>query len=300
MGALTSLTWGIFGLLTGGAWSAIASALIGAAWGGGMAYREGHHTSDAQLAVLGRQLPADSSALLVFAETRDAPRLLAAPGRNGASAVSVAAIADDLTAHVFTGSADAPVEVPRDQAPHDEPGRLSMIVIRYPHRSTAKAVAARITASEKTTGSPQVELVVDTDASGRRHVTDHKLGAAAVAKYNIVSYGVLGLVCGAISGVTGGDGLLDFLEGGLVTGVAYGLFGVAAGALYGLWAGRSISARRLKGIAPILKPGTSLLVAWGETPLNQDTRGTLAPALDARLLILGFNPTQSGAVLEVT
>jgi hypothetical protein len=55
--------------------------------------------------------------------------------------------------------------------------------------------------------------------------------------------------------------------------------------LYGLWAGRSISARRLKGIAPLLKPGTSVLVAWDESPLDRDTIATLRPTPDAELLV---------------
>jgi hypothetical protein len=141
--------------------------------------------------------------------------------------------------------------------------------------------------------------VIDTDASGRRHVKDPKRSALAVARYNLVSWGALGLVCGALSGITGGDGLLGFLGSGLVTGLAWGLFGLAAEGLYGLSAGRSVSARRLEGIAPILRPGTSVLLAWGETPLDGDSRAKLAPTRDAQLLILGFNPTRSRAVLEV-
>ena len=91
MGTVTStLTWGLFGLLTGGVWSLIVSALIGAVWGGVMAYREGHHATDTQLAGLGKQLPAESSALLTFVETSDARKLLAAPTRDGASVASVA------------------------------------------------------------------------------------------------------------------------------------------------------------------------------------------------------------------
>jgi hypothetical protein len=264
-----------------------------------MAYREGHHTTDAQLAGLGKQLPADSSALLTFAETGDVRTLLGAPTDGGASMASVAAIADDLTARVFTGSPDAPVEVARDQVPHDEPGRLSMILVRYPDTSTANKVAARISASEDASHAPQVELVVETDRSGRRHVEDHKLGAVAIARYNVVSWGVVGLVCGAVSGLTGGEGVVGFLEGGLLTGIAWGLFGAAAGALYGLWAGRSISSRRLKGIASMLAPGTSVLLAWGDAPLEPDVIATLRPTPDDNLLVLGFNPTEGGAVLEV-
>src|ERR1044071_3532423 len=79
-----------------------------------------------------------------------------------------------------------------------------------------------------------------------------------------------GLVCGALAGATGGGGFVGFLEGGLVTGVAWGLFGLGAGALYGLWAGRATSARRLEGIGPILAPGTSTLLAWAEGPLSPE------------------------------
>jgi hypothetical protein len=175
-----------------------------------------------------------------------------------------------------------------------------MILLRYRDTSTAKEVAARISASEEAADVPQVELVIETNSSGRRHVRDHKLGAVAVAKYNVVSWGALGLISGAITGATGDDGVLGFLEGGLVTGLAWGLFGVVAGALYGLFAGRSLSARRLKGIAPILEPGTTVLLAWDEAPLGEDTIAMLAPTPDAKLLVLGFNPSNGGAVLEVT
>ncbi|HEX3455823.1 MAG TPA: hypothetical protein VHS03_14455, partial [Gaiellaceae bacterium] len=73
---------------------------------------------------------------------------------------------------------------------------------------------------------------------------------------------------------TGGHGFVGFLEDGLVTGIAWGLFGAAAGVLYGLWVGRTISARRLRPIAPLSPDNTSSLVAWTDAPVDETT---LAP-----------------------
>jgi len=174
-----------------------------------------------------------------------------------------------------------------------------MVVARYPDTSTAAAVAARLESWDEVAGAPHVEMVVETDEAGRRHITDHKLGAAAVARYNLGSWAILGLVCGAIAGITGDGGILGILGSGLVTGLIWGLFGVGAGALYGLVAGRSVSARRLRGIAPMLKPGTSLLVAWAEVPLGAGVIATLAPTPETRMLVLGFDRTAGGPILTV-
>jgi len=83
-----------------------------------------------------------------------------------------------------------------------------------------------------------------------------------------------------------------------VTGVAWGLFGLGAGALYGLWAGRATSARRLEGIGPILAPGTSTLLAWAEGPLSPEAVDLLAGQPGTRRLVLSFNPSEHGAILE--
>ncbi|MFN8517810.1 MAG: hypothetical protein U0667_00155 [Chloroflexota bacterium] len=300
MGAIVSgFTWGLFGLLTGGIGSMVASALIGGAWGGLMARRAGHHVSEGQLASLGAQLPADSSAALVFAETSHARMLIDVPAALHPSMVSVAEVDEDLSARVHTRSKDEPSDVMDDGPASDRHGRLSMIVVRYPHISTAAEVAARLRTAEKATAAPQVEMVIETDDAGGRHVTDHKLGAAAVARYNIGSWAVLGLICGAIAGISGDAGILGILQGGLVTGLFWGLFGAVAGVLYGLLAGRTVSARRLKGIAPMLKPGTSLLVAWGEAPLGGDTLATVALTPGTRMLVLGFDRKDGGAILTV-
>jgi hypothetical protein len=82
-----------------------------------------------------------------------------------------------------------------------------------------------------------------------------------------------------------------------VTGIGWAIFGLVARALYGLWAGRAVSARRLKSLGSFVAPGTSMLVAWADGPLRQDAIGTLT-APGSQQLILRFNPVDGGALLE--
>jgi hypothetical protein len=84
-------------------------------------------------------------------------------------------------------------------------------------------------------------------------------------------------------------GFVGFLEGGLVTGIAWALFGAAAGVLYGLWVGRTISARRLRPIAPLLLENTSSLVAWTDAPPNETTLAALAADAERECLFLSFS-----------
>jgi len=127
-------------------------------------------------------------------------------------------------------------------------------------------------------------------------VHDPKLGVAAMVPSDIVGWGAFGVLAGAIGGASGGG----IFKGAVITGIAWGVFGAFAGALYGLWAGRSISARRLKGIGPLLARGTSVLVAWTDGPASQETIDTLT-GQDARSqrLVLRFNPVGRGAAIEV-
>ena len=281
-GALTPLlTWGVFGYVTGGISSMIVSGLLGAVCGGFFAYRDVHHATKAQLTHLGKALQAGSSALLTFTETPDGRALLEDAAREGASAASVALIDNDLDASVVASAAENG---------HEEPdAELKMILLRYPDPAAAGQAAVAMP------GDVEVELVVSTDESGHRHVSDPRFGSGALGRSNVRSWGGLGLVCGALAGITGGGGIFGFIASGLVTAVVWGLFGLGAGALFGLWAGRSISARRLKGLDGLLRPGTSALLAWTDKPLQRDDVVTAG----AERLALGFTPTDRGAVLAV-
>lgn len=298
-GAATStLPWGVFGLLSGGVASMVASAALGAIWGGAAAFYRGHHATKAQLARLGEQLPSSSSALLMFAETGEPGDLLKAAARSRPSTASVAAISDDLTGRVLVAQADrSTVERTATTATEGLP-RLSMILVRYRDRAGARAVAAQLEAVKLQT-KPEVELVVETDADGRRCVIDPELGAGAIARYNLASWTLLGLVCGAIGGAIGDGGFFGLFNASLLTALAWGVFGAAAGALYGSWAGRAVSARRLRGVDTVLTNDSSTLLAWGETPLRTNTAAVLAPSATTRRRIVSFAPTHNGATLEL-
>ena len=303
-GTLTAaFTWGVFGLVAGGLKSLAIWAILGAVCGGLWAYYTEHLLRKDELARIGARLPASSSALVTFAETRDPRSLLEATATHAPATASVAAIGDDLAARVFAGATD-PIELPRSPAggaiPPDQAAPTSMIMIRYPGTATAKQVASRITPKSKkaVAASPvQVELVIWADPGGRRHVADPSQGAAAWAKSDLVSWGLFGVVVGALAGAFGGGGVHSFVSDAVLTGVGWAVFGLVAGALYGLWAGRAVSARRLKGLSGLLVPGSSILLAWADGPVSQDTIGTLT-APGSRRLVLRFNPVPAGAVLE--
>jgi uncharacterized membrane protein len=302
--ALTpALTWGLFGLLFGSdaVVSAIIWAVIGAICGGLYGYYMLRLAPKRELARIGAQLPAPSSALALFVETTDARRVLEATAGHQPTAASVAAISADLATRVFAGPAEAielPGGGPGRELPPDHDSVLSMIMLRYPDPGTAKKIAAEMAPKTKKAAPPlQVELVIQADRSGHRHVTDPTLGVAATSRQSLVSWGGFGVVFGALAGAIDGGGFGGALKGALVTAVIWGIFGLIAGALFGLWAGRAVSARRLKSVGPLLAPGTSMVVAWAAEPVTDDTLDRyLTPG--SQRLVLRFDPVEGGALLE--
>ena len=101
-----------------------------------------------------------------------------------------------------------------------------------------------------------------------------------------------------IVGFAGNGGILSSIESGVVTGVLWAIFGLVAGALYGLWAGRGVSARRLKGVGPLLPPDSSVILAWADGDIAPQTITDLSSP-GAQSLIVRFNPVAHGALLEV-
>lgn len=300
-GTLTAaLTWGLFGLVAGAnkVESTVIWAVVGAICGGLYAYTTEHVLAKSELRRIGRSLAPNSSALVIYAETGDPARLLASAAQYTPSAASVAGIDADLSPRVFAGA--SAVEVPHGQpdgAPVlDETPALSMLLYRYPDPKTAAQVAKAVSKGSAN-GAPQIELVIETNRNGHRHVTDPTRGTAAWARSDVVSWGLFGVVVGAIAGAVGGGGFHGAITDAAVTGVAWAVFGLVAGALYGLWAGRSISARRLNGIGPILSPGTSAVLAWADGPVGREAFGELNRP-DGRRLVLTFNPVPGGALLE--
>jgi len=300
-GALTpALTWGLFGLVaSGGSWrSFVIWAVVGALCGGLYAYFAEHLLSKSELKRIAEQMGPDSSALAIWAEAVDAVRLLSAAAPLQPATASVAAIADDLSAKVFVGAA-TPVESSSTGTSENPPANrslLSMLLLRYPGEHAAQAA---LEAARKADGdTPQVELVLESAKGGKRRVISPAEGVAAMSKSDVVSWGLFGLVFGAIVGAVANGGILSSIESGLVTGVLWAIFGLFAGALYGLWAGRGVSARRLKGVGPLLPPDSSMILAWADGALTERTIGALSTP-EAKTLVLHFNPVAHGAILEV-
>ncbi len=303
-GTLTpALTWGLFGLLASrGSWkSLVLWAVIGGACGGLYAYYAEHLASKHELARLGKKLPPDSSAILAYTAGADAAKLTSAAARFGPSPSSVATIGTDLSATAQSGTlspAGAP-PAPAGNVPGSQDSLLSMFLFRYAGSDTAKRVNAK--ASGKANGNrPAVdtELLLRTDPGGRRHVVSPAQGAKAFAKSDLVSWGAFGLVFGAIVGFTNHGGFFGALKGGVLTGLGWAIFGLAAGALYGLWAGRAVSARRLRAVQQLIPPDTSMVLAWAEgTPQDNAVAPWSEPA--SQQLVLRFGQVPHGAVLQV-
>ena len=212
----------------------------------------------------------------------------------------MAGIGDDLTARVFAGATD-PIELPRSPEggaiPPGQSAPTSMILLRYPDPRPPARSPPGTTHIQEGNRPVQAELVIWVDRDGRRHVADPSQGVKAWAKADLISWGLFGVAVGALVGAFGGGGVLSFVDNAVVTGIAWGVFGLVAGALYGLWAGRAVSARRLKGLRGLLVPGSSLLVAWADGPVRQDSVESLNAPRSQRL-ILRFNTVEGGAVLE--
>jgi hypothetical protein len=301
-GTLTAaLTWGLFGLLAGGLRGFGIWAVLGAVCGGLYAFYAEHLLRRDELTRIGARLPAGSSALLTFATTSDPRGLVRAAAAHGPTTASVAGIGEDLEARVFAGGAE-PVEMPvHAEASAVTPtgsAPTSLILMRYPDPGAARQVASQAAPSKEQEAVPvQVELVIRDDGHGRRHVADPSQGVRAWARADVVSWGAFGVVVGALAGALG-DGALGTVGDALLTGLAWAAFGLVAGALYGLWAGRAVSARRLKALHGLLTPRSSMLVAWADGPLGQGDLDRFATPGSKRL-ILRFSPTEGGgAVLE--
>jgi outer membrane lipoprotein SlyB len=301
MGTLTAtLTWGVFGLVAGGLKSLALWAILGALCGGLWAFYTEHLLTKNELVRIGTELPADSSSLIMFVETRDSRRVLERTASAVPKTGSVASIGDDLSACVFAGP-NGPIEVPSSRVSSTsfaQQSPESMVLLRYPNPGTARDVARRTTPkSKKEPVAVRVEAVIWADSNGRRHVADPSQGVAAWAKSDIVSWGLFGVVVGALAGALGGGGVHAFVHDTVVTGLGWALFGLIAGALYGLWAGRAVSARRIKRLRRLLPAGRSMLVAWADEHARQADVDALTTAGSERLIVR-FNPVPGGAVLE--
>ena len=119
-----------------------------------------------------------------------------------------------------------------------------------------------------------------------------------MVKSDVVGWGLFGVAYGVIVGFAGNGGALSSIENGVVVGVLWAIFGLFAGALYGLWAGRGVSARRLKGVGALLPPDSSMILAWADGAVTEEKIGALSTP-NAKTVSLRFSPVAHGAILEV-
>src|SRR5262245_13309869 len=166
-GAFTAaLTWGVFGALTGGgATGFIVWGIIGALCGAAFAYVHEHLLTKAQLTRIGTTLPAGTSALLTFIESKDVPHALEMTARRGTSVTSAAEIDQELCAQAHS------VGLVTASEPGHDAAAVSMLVFRYGDQSEARRIASRINAAGEHTVA-NIELVIERDTRGRLHVVD--------------------------------------------------------------------------------------------------------------------------------
>jgi len=298
-GALTAaLTWGVFGLITGGVQGLGVWAVVGAICGGLFGYYFLSRVTKDERKRIGQHLPAGSSALAVWVKGSDPQDVLAAAAPSAPAVASVAAIGSDLSARLWR-AAEVPAGSGAGQASTPaQATQLSMLLVRFTgERSARNALAAAGSAKGNQPDAPRVELVVEADERGKRRVIDPTMGPAAVARSDLVSWGGFGLVYGVIVGFAGNGGVLGAAERGLVTGIAWGAFGLAAGALFGLWTSRSASARRLQGIGPLVPPGSSLAVGWAGSSVPAATVDGWLASGSERLLVR-FVAGEHGLLLD--
>ena len=306
-GMLTAaLTWGVFGLLTGGVIGPIGWAVIGGVCGGLFAYYREQPLSGTQLRRLGEGMRRDSSAIVVFTKGGADTVVRSTAAAYGPTTASLVAISGDLSARVLAG-AGGPTEVSAavsgGQSPPAETSTLlNMLLVRLPGQHAARQALAELAPTKTPDPSlpqvAQVEVVLESDAQGGLHAHSPNFGVGFSAKSSLMSWGVLGLVLGALGGYAGGGGILGFLGGGLITALVWGAFGALAGALYGLFVGNVLSARQLKKMDGLVPPNSSLAFLWADGDLTAEAIDRWAPA-GSRRLVVRFDSTSQGIVLGV-
>lgn len=292
-----ALVWGACGLAgANGVWSILFWGAVGAVGAVLFMYYSLRHLTKSELARIGSELPAQSSALAVWVGTTDARRLLEAAASSKPSGASAAAIGADLSTHVFSGAGDT-VEVPPgsgDELRTDDTV-LSLVLLRYPRPETAKQMV-----SQPPIETPlEVEMMIRSDADGRRHVSDPYFGVKAAAKSDALWWAGFGLVFGALAGAAGGGAALGLIEGGVRSAIVWGVVGLGAGALYGAVVLKAFSARSLKSVGSFAAPGTSIVMAWvdAQSPLTKDVLDAYSTPGSQRLL-LNFKSDEHGVALE--
>lgn len=285
-------TWGLFGLISNGTLeSVIIWGALGAFFGGLFYYYVIHLWTKNELKRIGKLATPDSSALLMFIHASDTQSILSIASAFQPTSVRAALINEDLTAQVQG-------DTPQQPTNNENSLFLSMLLFRYKGKRTAHDLLIQKGLNKKQVKKlVQVDLVFETNDKGKVNVNSPSQGPVATAKADLVSWGVFGVVFGAIAGLFSTGGVLGFFEGGILTGIGWGIFGLFAGMLMGYFANRTVTSSQVKGITSLLRPDSSLILAWADATAPPDEIDMFATP-DSQHLILDFVAGKEGAVLE--
>jgi uncharacterized membrane protein len=304
-GALTlALTWGVLGLLTGGVQGLGVWPIVGATCGGLFSYYGLSRLGKDQRKDIGEHLPAGSSALAVSVKGSDPEHVLAAVAPSGPVAASVAAIGSDLSGRVLK-SGDGPPgnglagTSAGQKGTRAQPTQLVMIMVRFAGQQCSPQGARSCWSSQRQRARCSPSR--GGDRSGRaRQATGHRSGERPGCDRQVGHRRLGGLrAClrdhHRLRGQRRGPG-----AGRAWPGHRHrlGAFGIVAGALFGLWTSRSVSVRRLKGIGPLVPPGSSVVVGWAASSVPAAAAGGWLAAGAQRLLVR-FVAGEHGPILDV-
>jgi uncharacterized membrane protein len=292
--AIVALTWGVFGLLSGGLRGLVIWAVLGAVCGGIYFYYVAHTLSDAELKNIARRMPPNSSVLLAFLKTSHAQQIIDSVSRYTPAASSLVTVGEGMATSVISGTSEkaeqpSPASTPV-QAGADGDNPFSILVFRYTGHQTARQVEAELKEEWKKAGDAiQTEVMIEVDEQKKVHVYDPSTGVRAQTISSMISWGLCGLIVGVLTGLfSGGGGLLGIITSGLTRLITWGAFGIVAGALAAFVVNRAIPTSRLKKMSMLFsrtQADTSVILALVQGTYTQKMISDLSTH-DARGLVI--------------
>lgn len=292
--AIVAVTWGVFGLLSGGLRDLVIWAVLGALCGGIYVYYVVHTLSDAELKNIARCMPPNSSLLLAFLKTSQAQQIIDFASRYTPSVSTLVTVGESMETRVISGTSDkagkpSPTSTP-GQGDADGDNPLSLLVFRYSGHQTARLVEAELREEWKRAGDAiQSEMKIEVDEQRRVHLYIPSTGVRAQAISSLVSWGLAGLIVGVLTDlISGGEGVLGILTSGVTLLIAWGVYGLVAGTLAALVVNRALPTSRLKKMSALFmqtQADTSVILTLVEGAYTQKMSSDLSTH-DARGFII--------------
>ena len=306
--AIVAVTWGAFGLICGGLRGLVIWAVVGAICGGIYMYYHTHTLSDAELKNIAKRMSPNSSVLLAFLKTSHAQQNIDSASRYTPAASTLVTVGEGMVTSVISGTSDKAEKPSLTSTPGqkdaDGDNPLSILVFRYTGHQTARLVEAELKEERKKAGdSIQSEMMIEVDEQRRVHLYDPSSGVRAQAISSMVSWGLLGLIVGVLTGLfSGGEGVLGSLTSGLTLLITWGLFGIVAGALAALVAYRDIPTSRLRKISTFFsqtQADTSVILVLVDGAYTQKMTSDLSTHDAKGFIIRVKTPSSSKGGLEL-